>query len=254
MEISAIKFNGKPAPKSVENLAMDVGFSYTMPFPLPKPVRFFGKEFDFFEVGMRGQLRLGKWENELVDNPLSMSDFKFGNILVPVGERLTTRACSAYIYMWMEHDVIYLSFKLKDEHTKKMIYTWQVQFPLYQPNVVEFHYHHVQTGFNTLVGVRGPGPKDILEYFDFDPDHAYSRTALRFDTTPSAIEEPKPEEENPAIPEKPADIPGYHFVLTSTPFGMKWVKRKDYPGTGTPADKWATVWQGKGYRVQEALK
>ena len=245
MNVQIIPFAGKAAPKGLRNHAMDVGFSYSMPFELPKPVRFFNQEFDFYEVGMRGQLRLGKWQKELVDNPLSMRDFKFGNILVPLGERLTTRACATYINVWEANNIIYIDFKLKDEHSRKLIYMYQIQFPVNKPNIVEFHYYHVQTGTNTLVGVRGTEPQDIIEYFNYVPEQVYHKTALQFDTTPIKEEKPEPEEK-PDPTEKPEDIPGYTWKPMNTPFGTRWVKIKNPDGTGI----WTTVWEEDIYRLQ----
>ena len=246
MKVTPIEFNGKKAPKGLMNHAMDVGFSYSMPFELPKSVRFFNRVFDYYEVGMRGQLRLGKWEDELVDYPLSMADFKFGNILVPFGEHMTTRACSTYIYTWEADDTIIIDYKLKDERSKGTIYMFQVHFPLKEPNIVEFHYYHVQTSYNNLVGVRGATKEEIIEYFDINTEDVYHKKALRFDTTPTPqpTEPPKPKKDPT---KKPEDIPGYTWKAMSTPFGTRWVKVKNPEGNGI----WKTVWEEGVYRLQE---
>jgi len=229
MRIEAIPFNGRTVPGNAYNYFNRIdNFGYSAPLELPKPVRLFGQDIDYISIGRYCQILLGKWWMENRDIPDNWDGFNHGPLLLPFGERQFLRACGTAVNMWVtDDDVVVISINAKDHH-RKAHFQYQIHFPLRTPNIVEYHYRNVQTGFNTLVGILGPD-SEVAEWTEIKADFTYVKSALRFVLNESANQpEPTPE---------PVPTPTPQPTPTPTP---------------QPTEKiWSTVYEGNGYRVQE---
>ena len=99
--------------------------------------------------------------------PDSMDMVEGGNLLIP------WRGNHRYL-------ILVIDYKTKDKYNSE-IYMYQMQFPLVERNVVEFHYYHCVSGYNTVVGVANT--VDDIVSWDIKPNQPYMKKALRIDTS-----------------------------------------------------------------------
>ena len=198
---------------------------------LTKPlqaVKLFGAELESFTMNSYGAIRLkGSWGKDK-EVPQSMDLVEDGLLLIPWGQPQILNSCGTLVDMFVANDRLVIDYKTKDKYNSEQ-YMYQMQFPLSEPNIVEFHYYHCVSGYNTVVGVANT--VDDVVSWNVKPNQPYMKKALRIDTTPEA----KPYQQ-------PTSPNGKPF---NTPFG---------PKPETPVGEWRTVYEGAGYRVQEGVK
>jgi hypothetical protein len=252
MKITPTEYNYRWPTRNAKSLKHRLySTSYTGSIELPELVHCFGRDYEYLSIGCYSQLLMGGWHYETQIIPDEWSGFSAGPILLPLGEPQVMKACGADVKLWKtSDDVVVLNFDVKDIKHKGR-YMYQVQWPLREKNIVEFHYRSVQTGFATKVGAMDAA-KNVAEWTDMKADWPYSKVALRIDTS-HGTENILHDGEKPT--EDPGD--GYEWVLVSTPLGKKWVKKlKDVPNpmpqpTPAPVVKgWKTVYEDEELQVR----
>ncbi len=265
MNATIIPFAGVQLEAGIE-LNKTPGLDYSAPIALPETIHIFDDDADYFCLGRYGEILPGGWHEEEWKILDTLADYK-GPILIPFGEPMMLLTCGTHVRLARLGDRIVIDYDVKDLRRARR-FMFQVHFPLREPNIVEFHYYNVQTGFRTLVGVKSITGL-VAEWGAFDPDRPYHKVALRFDTAnhaaagsgPGGAEpttEPSPTAPAPGAKPTRPPRPGYRWVRFSTPMGPRWKEIKIEGGESPPdpelAAGWITVWQGGGYRLQEARK
>ena len=165
--------------------------SWSAPYKLPLPARIFGRPQEFINFSNYGGVRFpfditgdGRVHYAIEDGtlPEGIDDFKKGFSLVPWGEPQRINNCGNTRQVYVVGDIIVIDVVSSSHFEKRMKYSYQIQVPTRQPNIVEFHYYNCQSGYNTFIGAVEK-PDNFIGWDLLKPLQAYHKKALRIDTS-----------------------------------------------------------------------
>ena len=172
-------------------------------------IKLFGETVDSFSMNWYGALRIYNssfnrsiWSKDK-DIPESMDFTEAGNLLVPWGQAQTLNTCGTVVNMFLERSRLIIEYKTRDKYNGS-IYMYQVQFPLKESNIVEYHYYHCVSGYTTIVGAVDNGENTAS--WDIKEAQPYMKKALRIDTSTEVFDEVEPVDTNFSTPFAPSPV------------------------------------------------
>ena len=99
-------------------------------------------------------------------------------MLIPWGEPQRLMACGAGVQMWYEGSKVYIKYVTKNPLNLRMKYMYHVILDAKKPDIIQVHYYHCLSGYNTFVGA-------VLDPTDYDnwpikENTPYMKKALEF--------------------------------------------------------------------------
>jgi len=250
MHVNEIPFVRRPTPKHFHELNLEPGTDWSGPIQFPQPIRFNGKLCVYFNLSAYGATRLsagkdGKYHYLVGDTtlPESIGKTDSGWILIPWGENIRLTGCGASVALYEQDDTIVIDYVVKNAGDPQTHYTYRIEFPLREPNIIRIYYLKCVKEINTYVGVA-MAPSEFLNV----ELREFIKKALEFDCSTAGSEEiikPQPE----PTPEPEPDVPEPQPTPPSTPFGPAVPKPSD-----SDANDWRTVYKindvNYAYRLQ----
>ena len=209
MHIKEIPFESiRPTGKTLE-LSQKPGQGWSAPIQFPARIYQFGGQVQHFSLSEYGAIRCVPHRPDKTayrdgELPASLNDIKGGWIIVPWGEPQILMTCGTVVQMFVANGRVVIDFKTRSVYGR-LIYQYQVHFPIKKPNEFEVHYYNCFSGHNTIVGaVAEPGN---IANWRIKPEQPYMKKALWFKTRPKSQEAPDPDSIEPDPPFPPSPTP-----------------------------------------------
>ena len=166
---------------SIKNMA---GMGWSRHQQLPVPLRLWGTQISHFQLSAYGALRF--WDSFIYEDaaiPASMIEAEAKPLVIPWGTLQRLSTCGTRVDMFVSNQRLVFDFETVNKLNTNEKYFYQVQIPLNERDIIEFHYYHCVSGYDTVVGIAG-----LDDFFDWPlkPVQNYSRKAIRFDVSKSA--------------------------------------------------------------------
>lgn len=182
MEIKEIEFVGRTLPSSFISLKSKPGLGWSGLTKLPQPVVLFGKKHGIYSLNQDGMIRFS--ERYSVDDkvvPISIDDIVSDFILIPWGQSQRLNTCGTEVAFFLQNGTLVWDFKTKDRYSLKEVYSYRVEIPLSEHNIVRFYYYHCVSQYDTWVGVVNKSGVDTIDW-PIKPTQPYMKKALEINT------------------------------------------------------------------------
>jgi len=207
MKVKEIPFIGRRRPAALKEIFNLSNLGWNGTSELPMPIRFNDVICTHFVISEYGAIRLtqasnkdGKYSYWNTDKklPVDISETAQGWMIVPWGELMRTTGCGVGIYLYEQDGNVIFDYEVKSQSNSRLKYTFRVEFPLREPNLVRCFYHHCVSGYTTYIGIAKE-PDNVISW-PLEENYPYMLKALEFDTS---AEEEIPEEIKPFPPQNP---------------------------------------------------
>ena len=170
---------------SIKNMA---GMGWSRHQQLPVTLRLWSTQVSHFQLSSWGGLRL--WDEFLYKDeiiPASLIEAEAKPLIIPWGTLQRLSTCGTRVDMFVSNQRLVFDFETVSKLNTNEKYFYQVQIPLDERNIIEFHYYHCVSGYDTVVGIAG---LDDFCDWPLKPVQNYSRKAIRFDVSKSSADAP----------------------------------------------------------------
>lgn len=190
MQITEIPFKGIQPGEDAKILSLKdkPGNGWSGLQVLPVGLTLFGCRQAAYSLSNYGAIRFGD-KYFIADKvlPLGLDEFESDNIVVPWGEQQKLNSCGTAVDVFVQDGSLVFNCKTTNKFNTREVYQYQVRFPLARPNIVQVHYYHCVSGYDTFVGAVNQAGDDFISWPALKQNQPYMKKALEIDTSPTAV-------------------------------------------------------------------